>query len=237
MRDPYLYDDADVLINLAGIKDAALLRQAEADITSLTMAGIYNKKYERFDGETLQDIHRTIFGHIYPWAGEFRTIQMVKYEDILGGDSVRYAHPSDIRKQLHEIMKEIGRLKRTGMDDREVIFRMVRIISAIWQIHPFREGNTRSVIVFSVLLANSMGFEVEHSLFKRNPAYVRNSLVWCCQGMYSKYQYLEKIFFDAMLHDRKEEVRVLSDRHDEYASIGDYDVRNYRETPHEYMDE
>ena len=40
MRDPYLYDDADVLKNLAGIKDADLLRQAEADITNLAMAGI-----------------------------------------------------------------------------------------------------------------------------------------------------------------------------------------------------
>lgn len=33
MRDPYLYDDVNVLKNLAGIKDAELLRKAEADIT------------------------------------------------------------------------------------------------------------------------------------------------------------------------------------------------------------
>ena len=69
MRDPYLYDDADVLKNLAGIKDADLLRQAEADITNLAMAGIYNRQYEKFDTETLKDIHRIIFGQIYEWAG------------------------------------------------------------------------------------------------------------------------------------------------------------------------
>ena len=38
MRDPYLYDDVNVLKNLADIKDSELLRKAEADITGLSMA-------------------------------------------------------------------------------------------------------------------------------------------------------------------------------------------------------
>ena len=36
MRDPYLYDDVDVLKNLANIKDPQLLHKAEADITTFT---------------------------------------------------------------------------------------------------------------------------------------------------------------------------------------------------------
>lgn len=70
MRDPYLYDDADVLINLADIKDPELLHKAEADITNLAMTSIYNQQYEKFNTDTLKDIHRTIFGQIYDWAGE-----------------------------------------------------------------------------------------------------------------------------------------------------------------------
>ena len=42
MRDPYLYDDVNVLKNLADIKDSELLRKAEADITALSMAAIYD---------------------------------------------------------------------------------------------------------------------------------------------------------------------------------------------------
>lgn len=49
MRDPHLYEDAPVLKNLAGIKNADLLHKAEADNTSITMAGIYNLQYEKFD--------------------------------------------------------------------------------------------------------------------------------------------------------------------------------------------
>lgn len=101
MLDPYLYDAINVLKNLADIKDSELLRKAEADITSLAMAAIYDYKYDKFNTETLQDIHRNIFDQIFDWAGEFRTIQMVKYEDVLGGNTDRYAYPKQIKKQLN----------------------------------------------------------------------------------------------------------------------------------------
>lgn len=236
MRDPYLYDDADVLINLAGIKDPELLHKAEADITNLAMTSIYNRQYEKFNTDTLKDIHRTIFGQIYDWAGEFRTIQMIKPEDVLGGDTVRYAYPKEIKKQLTASMEEIIRLKRNGENNKDVVFRLVRIIAQIWQTHPFREGNTRSVIVFAVLLAKSLGFEVDHELFRTHSAYVRSALVWASQGMYAKYEYLERIFFGAILHDE-----ITSDETDvpaagKYEKVGDYLVRDYKERPHVYQD-
>ena len=232
MRDPYLYDDVNVLKNLAYIKDAELLRTAEADITGLAMAAIYDYKYDKFNTETLQDIQQNIFGQIYDWAGEFRTIQMVKYEDVLGGDTVRYAYPKEIKKQLNETMKEISKLKRTGDNDKDIVFKLVRIIASIWQTHPFREGNTRTVIVFAVLLAKSLGFEVEHELFKTNAAYVRNALVWASQGIYSKYEYLERIFFDAILGEDNETNDNPKTKSGKYAAIGDY-----KERPHEYSED
>lgn len=236
MRDPYLYDDANVLKNFANIKNAERLRKAEADITGIAMAAVYNLKYDKFNTETLCDIHKNIFGQIYDWAGEFRTIQMVKYEDVLGGDTVRYAYPKEIKKQLNETMKEITKLKRTGDNDKDIVFRLVRIIASIWQTHPFREGNTRTVIVFAVLLAKSLGFEVKHALFKTNSAYVRNALVWASQGIYSKYEYLERIFFDAILGEDNETNDNLETKSGKYDAIGDYKVKDYKERPHEYKD-
>ena len=234
MRDPYLYDDVDVLKNLANIKNVELLRTAEADITNLAMTAIYNKKYDKFNADTLCDIHRTIFGQIYDWGGEYRTIMMTKPEDVLGGDTVRYAYPKEIKKQLAETMKEVGKLKRTGDNDRDIVFRLTRIISAIWQTHPFREGNTRTVIVFAVLLAKSLGFEVDHELFKEHSSYVRNALVWASQGMYSEYQYIERIFFDAILHEDNTSEDITSEKSSKYEKIGDYKVKDYVERPHEY---
>lgn len=235
MRDPYLYDDADVLKNRANIRDQELLRKAEADITNLAMSAIYEQEYEKFNTDTLCDIHRIIFGQIYDWAGEFRTIQMVKYEEVLGGDTVRYAQPKDIKKELTATMKEIGKLKRTGSNDHDIVFRLVRIIAAIWHTHPFREGNTRTVIVFAVLLAKRLSFEVDHELFKEHSAYVRNALVWGAQGIYSKYEYLERIFFDAILHeDESTDSGAICGKNSKYETIGDYKVKDYVERPHEY---
>lgn len=236
MRDPYLYEDVPVLKNIAGIKDSKLLHQAEADITSFSMAGIYNINYDKFDSTTLRDIHSIIFGQIYDWAGEFRTIQMIKSEDVLGGDTVRYAYPKEIKKQLSEVMKEISKLKRTGDNDKDIVFKLVRITAAIWQIHPFREGNTRSVIVFAVLLAKHMGFEVNHELFKKHASYVRNALVWGSQGIYSKYEYLERIFFDAILNEATEKDNSTESSAGKYEVIGDYNIKDYVERPHEYVE-
>lgn len=234
MRDPYLFDDVDVLKNRADIKDAQLLRKAEADITNLAMSAIYEREYEKFNIETLCDIHRSIFGQIFEWAGEFRTIQMVKYEEVLGGDTVRYAYPKDIKKELTTTMKEVNKLKRNGNNDRDVVFRLVRIIAAIWQTHPFREGNTRTVIVFAVLLAKHLGFDVNHELFREHSSYVRNALVWGSQGIYSRFEYLEKIFYDAILHEDDSSVTASGDTSSKYEKIGDYKVKDYVERPHEY---
>ena len=237
MRDPYLYDDVDILKNLANIKDHDLLSRAEADITNLSMISVYNQSYKVFDTKTLQDIHSIIFGQIYDWAGEFRTIQIAKYEDVLGGDTVRYTFPKQIKKELDAVMKEVKKLKRTDSNDKDIVFRLERIIATIWQIHPFREGNTRTCIVFAVLLAKHLGFEVNHELFKTHSAYVRNSLVWASQGIYSKHEYLERIFADAILGDSLNEDDVSATVAGNYESIGEYKVKDYVERPHEYVKE
>ena len=178
--------------------------------------------------------YKRIFGGIYEWAGEFRTINIMKREDILGGDTVRYAQPENIKKQLDMSSKEISKLKYSE-DPKTLLFKIVRITAAIWQTHPFREGNTRAVIAFSVLLAAKMGIELDYDLFAEHAAYVRNALVWCTQGMYSKYEYLENIYYDAagLLNDEPETEPTKAK---DYSVLGDYHVSNYQEQPHVYAD-
>lgn len=234
-RDPYLYPDVPVLKNIPGVKDSEELKRIEGDITRITMSIVYAKDYEKFNTETLQDIHRTIFGSIYEWAGEFRTIQMTKPEEVLGGDTVRYAYPAEIKQQLQDISKEIAKLKPTE-NRKTLVFKIVRLTASIWHTHPFREGNTRAVIAFSVLLAAKLGIELDHSLFSKHAAYVRNALVWCTQGIYSIYDYLENIYYDAAgLLDN--DSAVAESKAKDYTKIGSYRVENYKEQPHIYAEE
>lgn len=234
-KDPYLYDDVPVLRNLPEIKDAERLKLVEGDLTKMSMGIVYARDYEKFNTETLQDIHRTIFGGLYEWAGEFRTIPIMKPEEVLGGDTVRYAMPGEIKKQLDAASKEIAKLKVTG-EKKVLLFKIVRITASIWQTHPFREGNTRSVIAFSVLLAAKLGVKLDYALFAKHAAYVRNALVWCTQGIYSKYEYLERIYFDAagLLDDAPE--RTATTKKD-YSAIEGYKVADYKEQPHAYAED
>lgn len=233
-RDPYLYDDVPVLKNIPGIKDNDKLKMAEGDLTSMSMGIVYAQAYDKFNTSTLQDIHKIIFGGIYEWAGEFRTIPIMKAEEVLGGDSVRYAMPGEIKKQLDLASKEIAKLKPTE-NKKELLFKIVRITSSIWQTHPFREGNTRSVISFSVLLAAKLGITLDYVLFAKYAAYVRNALVWCTQGIYSKYEYLEKIYFDAAgLLDAIPSVEASKKK--DYSVIEGYRVADYKEQPHTYAE-
>lgn len=234
-RDPYLYEDVPVLKNLPGIKNSEELKRVEGDLTRMSMGIVYAKEYEKFNTETLCDIHRTIFGGLYEWAGEFRTIPIMKAEEVLGGDTVRYASPSEIKKQLDMASKEITRIKSTA-NKKDIVFKIVRITAAIWQTHPFREGNTRSVVAFSVLLAAKLGVQLDYELFAENAAYVRNALVWCTQGIYSIYDYLERIYFDAagLLDDQPE--KTTSNQKD-YSVIEGYHVADYKEQPHTYIED
>lgn len=233
-KDPYLYPDVPVLKNIPGAKSSEELKQIEGDLTRMTMGIVYAQEYPKFNTETLCQIHRTIFGGIYEWAGKFRTINIVKREEVLGGDTVRYARPEDIKSQLDMASKEISKL-RFSEDPKTLLFKIVRITASIWQTHPFREGNTRAVIAFSVLLAARMGIELDYDLFAEHAAYVRNALVWCTQGMYSKYEYLENIYYDAagLLDSEPETVAAKSKN---YTVLGDYQVSGYKEQPHLYVE-
>lgn len=233
--DPYLYEDVPVLKNLPGIKNSEELKQAEGDLTRMSMGIVYAREYDKFNTETLCDIHRTIFGGLYEWAGEFRTIPIRKSEEVLGGDTVRYALPSEIKKQLDMASREIAKIKRTE-SKKDILFKIVRITASIWQTHPFREGNTRSVVAFSALLAAKLGVELDYELFAKNAAYVRNALVWCTQGIYSIYDYLEQIYFDAagLLDDQPEQEES---KQKDYSVIEGYHVAEYKEQPHIYADD
>ncbi|MCL2126235.1 MAG: Fic family protein, partial [Oscillospiraceae bacterium] len=119
---------------------------------------------------------------------------------------------------------------------KDLMFKLVRIAAKIWQTHPFREGNTRTVISFTVLLAAHLQINIDYSLFEKHAAYVRNALVWASQGMYSKPEYLERIFLDAAGVDVKEE-NLNMDIPKNYTHIEGYYVADYKEQPHKYFDD
>ena len=199
MRDPYLYDDVPVLKNLLGIKDAGLLEQAEADITAFYFSDVDGAiQLQKFDLHYLLAIHKYIFGEIYEWAGMIRTIPIIKSEKILGGDTVRYSQPNKIEQDCKNILKKLIDVNWKIMGINETAEDFTRHIANLWQVHPFREGNTRTIITFATQFAEVNNFRMDKTLLKDNAAYVRDALVKASDGQYSEYKYLVKIFADAI---------------------------------------
>lgn len=79
MKDPYLYLDSEVLKNLAGIQDAEELKNMEADYTLFRLSEIAeDDSLEKFDFQTLCELHYRIFQDVYEWAGKPRVINIEK---------------------------------------------------------------------------------------------------------------------------------------------------------------
>jgi cell filamentation protein len=89
------------------------------------------------------------------------------------------------------------------LDTNEKAEQFSKYIAELWKIHPFREGNTRTVITFCCDFAEQKGFQLNRELFKDNSIYVRRALVaasaiFADMGDLSKPQYLIKIIRDAI---------------------------------------
>ena len=108
MRDPYLYDDVDVLRNKLGIKSQALLDEAEADYVVYRLKDLaINPLPGDYHTDHFLKFHYTIFQDIFEWAGTPRTISIYKEEDVLGGQSVEYSDPFDIVTDIHHVLNRM----------------------------------------------------------------------------------------------------------------------------------
>lgn len=141
----------------------------------------------------------------------------------------------EIKKQLDAASKEIAKLKAAD-EKKTLLFKIVRITASIWKTYPFREGNTRSVIAFSVLLTAKLGVKLDYALFATHAAYVRNALVWCTQGIYSKYECLGRICFEAagLLNDAPDQTVAAKKA---YSVIEGHKAADYKERPHAYAED
>jgi len=199
LRDIYLYEDVPVLKNLLNIKDEKLLEIAESDITYIKLLDIDNYITDnQFDYGRLKKIHKIIFENIYKWAGEERLINIVKGERVLGGDTVRYSDVNSIEKDINIVISKLNNIQWYSIGIEETAERFAKLIAKLWQIHPFREGNTRTIITFATQFSQAYGFNMNKNLLRENSGYVRDALVKASDGEYSEYHYLINIFEDAI---------------------------------------
>jgi len=151
--------------------------ELECDFVSTRIVELLDDNYFELSADYLKYIHKYLFQDVYEFAGEFRNIDFSKHEKILNNDSVAYGDCKTLKESLEYDISLEKEKNYKDMNVVEVIKNIAKFSSSIWQVHPFREGNTRTTALFIEKYLISLGYEVDNTLFKDKSIYFRNALV------------------------------------------------------------
>ena len=163
--------------SLTGRKEIEGERTEEADKVSARITELLQEQTFNFSPAQLTSIHRRLFEGIYQFAGLTRGYNITKREWVLRGETVYYASADTISETLEYDMGQERAYSYEGKSIDEIISHLTRFCANLWQIHPFGEGNTRSIAVFMIKYLKTLGFKVTNDLFATNSWYFRNALV------------------------------------------------------------
>ncbi|MCQ2367831.1 MAG: Fic family protein [Kiritimatiellae bacterium] len=149
----------------------------EADKVAARMIAIINTPSFTLSPEYFIGLHAKIFEDVFPHAGRIRDVDLFKREWVLNGDSVQYGAAFMIQESLVGAFHRESKFKYSGLGEDELAEHFAEFIATIWQIHPFREGNTRTTALFAIKYLQAKGFDVANDLFRDKSFYFRNALV------------------------------------------------------------
>ncbi len=184
----YCYPGTNILINKLDLHDSNKLFKLEKQIV---LAKSYilrqNTKIHTFDKKHFIEIHHFLFCDLYPFAGKFRT------ENISKGEFT-FASWEFIESELDRLLLELKNenfLK--DLDKEHLSVRLAYYLSELNVLHPFREGNGRTIREFIRELAYKNNFILD--LRKTTPKEMFDA---CVKSVYNTDE-LEKIIYNCLI--------------------------------------
>jgi cell filamentation protein len=152
--NPYVYPGTDVLCNKLAIRDAATLEQVEGELARLAAYELAaNPIPGDYDLAHLRRMHAQLFGDVYDWAGELRTVSIAK------GDL--FALPQHIESYAGDLLGQLAREQHlAGLPRETFVARLAHYLGEVNAIHPFREGNGRAQRAFFSQLVGQSGYRL-----------------------------------------------------------------------------
>jgi cell filamentation protein len=149
--DPYADPATGVLRNKLGLGTAGELEAAEREITHAALIFLSESPVPpSYDLMHLCAVHRRIFGDIYDWAGQLRTVAIAK--------GSWFCLPEYIESAAAEIFRALhGENLLRGLSRDAFTDRLTHYLGEINAVHPFREGNGRAQRAFFAQLASDAG--------------------------------------------------------------------------------
>ncbi|MDP2642708.1 MAG: Fic family protein [Candidatus Peregrinibacteria bacterium] len=184
-------EDGGVLKNKLNINDQKTLEDAETILFSDAYKyffGLLEKGKLKFDVKFIFQIHKYSLETLYQWAGKIRTVEISK-----GG--VLFCASSQIEKALKEFEKILSQNMPASIDAKDIIIEKLAIIHCEFNaIHPFREGNGRTIRLFIDLLVVSHGFNPIDYAKSSQHDYIKA----CIRGMSKDYSQMQEVILKGL---------------------------------------
>ena len=149
-NDPYCWPNTTTLRNRLNITASIKLQSVESDL--VRARADLGLPAGRFSLTHYRSCHKWLFGDVYAWAGNYRSVRLTKVESV-------FCFPEFIDCQMRALF--LG-LKQTNFlcqkDPVEFVQRAAHFWSEINAIHPFREGNGRTQTLFLAQMALDGGW-------------------------------------------------------------------------------
>lgn len=180
-----------ILKNKLGIKSQKELEDAEAiylaEAYEYFFKYLKNKKI-KFNLNLLFKIHKYFLDPLYDWAGKIRTVDISK-------SGVLFVPAKYLRNTLQELEKIIKEnLPKEKETKKEFAKKLAVIHCEFNAIHPFREGNGRTIRLFLDLLAISEG----HTFIDFSKSSQKTYIAVCVDGMKKDYRKMQKIILKGL---------------------------------------
>jgi cell filamentation protein len=147
--DPACYPGSEVLINIPDLKDAAELESFEVEHVGLR--SVEEPPEGVFDTDHYRALHRHLFQDVFEWAGEYRTIRTSK-----GGNL--FCLPEFIAGQMETLFERLQSPPFVpDSNPDEFVAAAADFLGELNAIHPFREGNGRTQLIFLRMLGLRAG--------------------------------------------------------------------------------
>lgn len=164
MNAGYFVECGDCLSNKLGLTDPAELQEREYQITAAKTLDVLDETPPVvLDFDYLLNLHAYLFGEIYDFAGKIRTVNIAKPDS-----PVPFAYADYIHPYADQIFSELkSRHYLTGLDKPAFVAGLAWLSSELNALHPFREGNGRTIRLFLNRLCLNAGYLIDFNLATR----------------------------------------------------------------------
>lgn len=190
------YEGTTCLVNKLDIRDEEELASVEAALTLANIGLLEQEPLEgHFDFAHYRAIHKFLFGELYEWAGETRTVNLSK-------KGTQFVPADEIEQVGNAIFNRLAKMNffcNDGFDD--FIEHITEFYCDTNRLHPFREGNGRTQRVFLAQLIRHAGYDIDFGNVDMDELMI--ATIHAANGV---TDYVEKIFRES-IHKRFKETR------------------------------